>query len=54
MKSRRRCRSVKGFIYGGKSRSASRKKTMKGFIYGGKPKLHAKSRSRRSMKSFIY
>jgi hypothetical protein len=38
-----RTRSVKGFVYGGKSRSRSARR-MKAFVYGGK----------RSMKSFVY
>lgn len=57
MKSRTRSRAVKGFVYGGKSRSRSRNvskgKTMKGFVYGGKSRSHSNARTRRAMKSFV-
>lgn len=56
MKSRTRSRAVKGFVYGGRSRSrarsASRGKTMKGFVYGGRSRSRA--RTRRAMRTFVY
>ena len=57
MQSRRKARTLKGFVYGGKvksmsksrSRGASRGKTMKSFVYGGRTRTRS-----RTMRSFVY
>lgn len=58
MKSRARSRALKGFVYGGRSRSRSQRvskgKTMKGFVYGGRSRTRSNTRTRKAMRSFVY